>query len=309
MSENGVSPRSANPIFPGYYADPEARIFGHRYWVYPTVSAPYEEELYFDAFSSADLVNWEKHPRILDNLRIRWAHRAVWAPSPIEKDGKYYIYFAANDIKSENEVGGLGVAVSDRPEGPFEDCLGEPLLNRFINGAQPIDPHVFRDTDDTDYLFYGGWRHCNVAILGKDMKTLLPCPGGDPFPEVTPEGYVEAPCMVKRGEWYYFMWAEENWMGPLYRVAYARSRSPLGPFARIGVILEQDPAVATGAGHHTVLQIPGTDDWYVFYHRRPLGDTNPHHRVVCMERLEFDDTGYIRAIKLTNGSFPPAPCP
>ncbi|MEX2401599.1 MAG: family 43 glycosylhydrolase [Rhodothermales bacterium] len=119
--------RAGNPIVEDWYADPEGLIFEDRYWVYPTYSAPYDEQLFFDAFSSPDLVNWTKHPRILDMARVAWADSAMWAPSAIEKDGRYYYFFAANDIQHDDAVGGIGVAVSDSPAGPFEGVRARPL--------------------------------------------------------------------------------------------------------------------------------------------------------------------------------------
>jgi beta-xylosidase len=74
-----------NPVFPGWYADPEGTIFGKQYWIYPTFSAPYDQQVFLDAFSSPDLVNWTKHSRILDTAAIKWARRAMWAPSIIRK--------------------------------------------------------------------------------------------------------------------------------------------------------------------------------------------------------------------------------
>ncbi len=106
----GQTPRSGNPILPGWYADPEAHIFEHEYWIYPTYSAPYGEQTFLDAFSSSDLVTWTKHPRVLDTSDVTWAKRAMWAPSVIEKDGAYYMFFGANDIQNDNQVGGIGVA-------------------------------------------------------------------------------------------------------------------------------------------------------------------------------------------------------
>jgi beta-xylosidase len=79
--------RSGNPVLQGWYADPEAHIFGRRYWIFPTYSAPYDQQTFLDAFSSKDLVTWTKHPRVLDKINIKWARRALWAPSIIEKDG------------------------------------------------------------------------------------------------------------------------------------------------------------------------------------------------------------------------------
>src|SRR5436190_22541384 len=91
------APRSGNPILPGWYADPEAHIFENEYWIYPTYSAPYDEQVLMDAFSSKDLVVWQKHSRVLDVADIRWAKRALWAPSIVEKGGWYYLFFGAND--------------------------------------------------------------------------------------------------------------------------------------------------------------------------------------------------------------------
>mgnify|MGYP001617458521 FL=1 len=139
--------QSGNPIFPGWYADPEAAIFDNKYWVYPTYSAKYKEQVFIDAFSSDDLVKWKKHPHVLDTAAIKWANKAMWAPAIVQKDKKYYLFFGANDIQSDKEIGGIGVAVADKPEGPFKDHLGKPLDDKFHNGAQPIDQFVVRDKD------------------------------------------------------------------------------------------------------------------------------------------------------------------
>lgn len=289
---------ASNPVFEGWYADPEGIIFNKTYWIYPTYSAPYERQVYFDAFSSADLTRWTKHSRILDTSAIRWAKRALWAPSIIEKDGKYYLFFGANDIQSDRETGGIGVAVAEKPEGPFRDHLGKPLIDRFYNGAQPIDQFVYKDGNDY-YLFYGGWRHCNVARLNNDFTGFIPFEDGSVFKEITPEKYVEGPFMFKKGGKYYFMWSEGGWTGPDYAVAYAVADSPLGPFERKGRILEQDPAIAKGAGHHSVIHNARKDEWYIVYHRRPLEETDRNARVTCIDRMYFDKEGNILPVKMT----------
>ncbi len=294
----GKNDQAGNPVFPGWYADPEGIIFGNRYWIYPTYSAPFDEQVFMDAFSSPDLVTWTKHPRIIDTTRVKWARRAMWAPAVVEKGGKYYLFFGANDVH-EGEVGGIGVAVADRPEGPFTDYLGKPLIGQIHNGAQPIDQFAFRDTDGQYYLIYGGWSHCNIARLKDDFTGFEPFPDGQTFREITPQGYVEGPFMFIREGKYYFMWSEGGWGGPNYSVAYAVADSPLGPFKRMGKILQQDPKVATGAGHHSVVQVPGKDVWYVVYHRRPLGETDPNHRVTCIDRLYFDAQGGIKPVRIT----------
>ena len=185
LSSTAQHRRSGNPIFPGWYADPEAVVFGNRCWVFPTYSAEYDKQLFFDAFSSRDLVKWKKHPKVLTSDNVSWARRAMWAPALVEKGGLYYLFFSANDVH-EGEVGGIGVAVSKKPQGPYKDALGRPLIQQIVNGAQPIDQYVFRDDDGQYYMYYGGWGHCNVVRLADDLLSLLPFADGSVYKEVTP---------------------------------------------------------------------------------------------------------------------------
>ncbi len=290
---------SGNPVFQGWYADPEGAIFEKRYWIYPTYSAPYNQQVFFDAFSSNDLVSWNKHSRILDTANFKWAKRAVWAPAIVEKGGKYYLFFGANDIQNNNQAGGIGVGVADNPAGPFKDFLGKPLIDKFYNGAQPIDQFVFKDKDEQYYIIYGGWGHCNIAKLKDDFTGLISYNDGTTFKEITPKGYVEGPFMFIRKGKYYFMWSEGGWTGPNYSVAYAIADSPFGPFERVGKILQQDSAIATGAGHHSVIHADKKNKWFIVYHRRPLGETNGNHRVTCIDEMFFDEKGFIKPVKMT----------
>ncbi|MGX5817145.1 glycoside hydrolase family 43 protein [Chitinophaga lutea] len=295
---------SGNPVFPGWYADPEGIIFDRQYWIFPTYSAPYGKQVFFDAFSSPDLVHWTKHARILDTSAVKWAKRAMWAPSVIKKDKKYYLFFGANDIQHDSIPGGIGVAVADRPQGPYRDLLGKPLVDKFHNGAQPIDQFVFRDADGQHYLIYGGWRHCNIARLKPDFTGFEPFPDGSVFREITPDQYVEGPFMFRRGGKYYFMWSEGGWTGPNYAVAYAIADSPMGPFRRIGRVLQQDPSIANGAGHHSVMHDEKRDLWYIVYHRRPNTEKDANSRETCIERMYFDEDGHIRPVVITREGVP-----
>jgi beta-xylosidase len=315
---------SGNPLFPGWYADPEGTIVGDTYWIYPTYSdhyltpdttdsfsgwqksiravAPYKPFLiqtFFNAFSSKDLVHWEKHSHVLDVKDISWAAYALWAPAIVEKDKRYYLFFSANDIKNNNQTGGIGVAIADNPAGPFTDYLDRPLIGMIVNGAQPIDQFVFHDVDGKYYMIYGGWKHCNICRLNDDFTRIIPFDDGSTFKSITPKNYVEGPFMFIRNGKYYLMWSEGDWTGPDYSVAYAISKSPFGPFKRVGKILQQDPTIATGAGHHSVINIPGTDDWYIIYHRRPLDTNNGNHRETCIEHMYFDKNGHILPVKMT----------
>ncbi|WP_069387157.1 family 43 glycosylhydrolase [Cellulosimicrobium cellulans] len=289
---------AGNPIIDGWYADPDVEFYEGEYWIFPTTSAPYGEQVQLDAFSSPDMVHWTKHERVLHLDDVSWGEYALWAPAPVERDGKYYLYFGVNDIQSDAALGGIGVAVADRPEGPYVDALGEPLIDAFHNGAQPIDQDVFVDDDGQAYMYYGGWGHANVVELNDDMISLGTHDDGSTFKEITPEGYVEGSFMFKRNGTYYLMWSEGGWTGPDYRVSYARSDSPLGPFESEGTVLAQDPAVARGSGHNSVVNVPGTDIWYIVYHRRPLSETDGNSRQVAYERLYFEEDGSIRPIEM-----------
>ncbi|KAF5528690.1 Beta-xylosidase [Colletotrichum aenigma] len=290
---------AGNPFVDGWYADPDTAVYNNEYWVYPTSSYAYEEQTYLDAFSSKDLVHWTKHSNILTKADVSWAQEAMWAPATIERNGKYYIYFGANDIQEgENKVGGIGVAVADKPEGPYKDAIGKPLIGEYHNGAQPIDQDVFIDDEGQAYIYYGGHGHANVAKLDSDMISIGNFSDGTQFKEITPENYVEGSLMFKRNGKYYLMWSEGGWTGPDYSVSYAISDSPLGPFNREAKILQQDPAVATGSGHNAVINVPGTDIWYIFYHRRPLGDTDGNHRQLAYDRMYFDENGKIKQVNM-----------
>lgn len=320
----------------GWYADPEIRVFGGQYWIYPTSSdpkptgkqpenlTPLQQELRkgpvihpvyllhtsLDALSSSDLVHWTRHEDVLDIRNVSWAAYAIWAPTAIELKGKYYLFFAANDIQKNSTIpGGIGVAASDKPSGPFVDLLGKPLIGEFHNGAQPIDPFVYQDDDGSIYIYYGGQGHCNVARLAPDLKSVIPLKDGELYKEITPQHYVEGPFVIKRKGVYYFMWSEGNWGDSSYGVSYARSTSPTGPFERIGKILQTDPAIANGPGHHSVLQIPGKDEWYIVYHRHPLGTTGANQRLLAIDAMRFDANGNIEPIKMTKEGAAPRPLP
>lgn len=332
----GRGQASKNLAGQGWYADPEVHVFAGQYWIYPTasnfgnitrqhqtldalqlklrskpiVNQDYLLQTYLDAFSSPDLVHWTKREDVLDVKNVSWAAYAIWAPSAIHLNGKYYLLFAANDIqKNEKGPGGIGVAVSNNPGGPFVDALGKPLIGEFYNGAQPIDPMVFQDDDGSIYIYYGGQGHCNVAQLSPDLKSVIPMKDGQMYKEITPEHYVEGPFMIKRKGVYYFMWSEGYWGDSSYGVAYARSSSPTGPFQRVGKVLQTDPSIATGPGHHSVLQIPGTDDWYIVYHRHPLGTTGANQRQMAIDAMHFDAEGNIEPIKITKDGPGPKPLP
>ena len=213
---------SGNPIFEGWYADPQIRRYGDTWWVFPTGSGESKDPC-FNAFSSKDMKSWTLHPRILTTNEVTWAKGAMWAPDAHEVGGRYYLFFSANDAypvggkRGDGEpqteaklqgYGGIGVAVADRPEGPYRDLIGKPLIDRFWNRAQPIDQYVFEYKKEW-YMVYGGWGRSNLVKLAKDFKSLVPFEDGAMWRNMTPKGYVEGSVMFERkGKWY-FMYSGE----------------------------------------------------------------------------------------------------
>ncbi|TDQ43015.1 glycosyl hydrolase family 43 [Aureibacillus halotolerans] len=288
-----------NPVVDGFYADPEARTYGGKHWVYVTRSiTEYTKQMNLEAFSSENLIDWEKHEGIIEMKDFPWIWRAVWAPTIIEHKGKYYLIFASNDIQSDEETGGLEIAVADTPEGPFRGYLGKPLVDKFIYGAQPIDAHLFKDDDGTIYLYYGGWRHCNVAKMNDDMTGFEPLPDGEIFRSITPDRYVEGPCMLKKDGLYYFMWSMGNWTDGSYSVGYGVSESPFGPFENKGTVIQKQEPIADGPGHHGFLHLEDTDEWLIVYHRRIIGDRDPGSRILCIDKMDIRD-GEIKPVTMT----------
>ena len=149
-------------------------------------------------------------------------------------------------------------------------------MDKFIHGAQPIDAHLFKDDDGVIYLYYGGWGHCNVAIMNETMNGFIPHEDGSLFKSITPNGYVEGPCMLKRGGVYHFMWSQGGWTNGTYHVCTSHSSSPLDIKPEGKVILDSNKLAN------------GTDEWLMVYHRRIIGDLERGHRMLCIDKLNFD---------------------
>ncbi|KQW02443.1 family 43 glycosylhydrolase [Streptomyces sp. Root369] len=284
-----------SPVLPGLNADPNIVRFGDTFYIYPTTDG-FEgwSGTQFKAYSSTDLVHWKDHGVILDlGPDISWADSRAWAPTIAEKDGKYYFYFCAD--------ANIGVAVSDSPTGPFKDALGRPLLKAGQFSGQMIDPAVFTDDDGQSYLYWGN-GHAYVAPLNDDMTSV----DLTKMKDITPSGYNEGSFVIKRKGTYYLTWSENDTRDENYRVAYATGPSPTGPWTKRGVILEKDLSLGIkGPGHHSVVQVPGTDDWYIAYHRFAIPGGDGMHRETTVDKLEFDSDGLIKKVVPTLTSIDP----
>ncbi|GHE30718.1 family 43 glycosylhydrolase [Streptomyces capitiformicae] len=284
-----------SPVLPGLNADPNITRFGDTFYMYPTTDGfPGWSGTQFKAYSSKDLVHWEDHGVILDlGPDVSWADSRAWAPAIEEKNGKYYFYFCAD--------ANIGVAVSDSPTGPFKDVLGKPLLKAGDHTGQMIDPAVFTDDDGQSYLYWGNGR-AYVVPLNDDMVSF----DASKVTDITPSGYNEGTFVIKRKGTYYFMWSENDTRDENYRVAYATGPSPTGPWTKQGVILEKDLSLGIkGPGHHSVVHVPNTDDWYIAYHRFAIPGGDGTHRETTIDKLEFDADGLLKKVVPTLESIAP----
>ncbi|MGV9276192.1 family 43 glycosylhydrolase [Streptomyces griseosporeus] len=292
--------RTRSPILPGLNADPDVRYLNGEYWLYPTTDGHRGwSGTRFRAYSSKDLVHWRDHGVVLDlGPDVTWADTYAWAPAVAERDGLYYLYFCAEQS--------IGVAVAHSPAGPFKDALGRPLVAKGAYPGQMIDPAVFTDDDGRAYLYWGN-GHAYVAPLNPDMTSFDPAAVRD----ITPPDFREGSFVVKRRGTYYFMWSEDDTRSENYHVAYATGPTPLGPWTKRGTILSKRPEYGIlGTGHHSVVGVPGTDDWYIVYHRfalngpgRPGGDGT--HRETTVDRLRFAPDGTIEPVVPTLESVRP----
>ena len=308
-----------NPILPGFHADPEILYSNKtgKYYIYSTTDGkPGWGGYKYYVYSSADLKVWKNEGVALDakSDQIAWANGNLWAPAAIEvkqKNGsyKYYLYFSANP--NDNGRKQMGVAVSDSPIGPFVD-LGQPLLAKNHPGCngQLIDVDVFMDpVSKKPYLYWG-----NGFMAGAELEPNMTKIKDETVTVMTPKGgslrdyaYREAPYVFYRNGLYYFMWSVDDTGAANYHVAYGTSKSPLGPIevAKDPIVLIQDPQHEIyGTAHNSVIQKPGTDEWYIVYHR--INKDYIHfqpgvHREVCIDKMEFNADGTIKRVVPTHG--------
>lgn len=306
-----------NPVLPGFHADPEiiySNLTG-KYYIYSTTDGqPGWGGWYYTAYSSSDLKDWTYEGIVLDlkSDQVSWADGNAWAPAIEEKktkDGyRYYLYFSGNPKNGGGKQ--IGVATADSPTGPFTD-LGHPMITESpTGGGQQIDVDVFTDPVSGKSYLYWGNGYMAGAELNKDMLSIKK----KTLKVLTPEGgtlqdyaYREAPYVFYRNGLYYFMWSVDDTGSANYHVAYGTAKSPLGPIqvASDPIVTIQNPEKEIyGPAHNSVICKPGTDEWYIVYHR-----INKHyldkslspgtHREVCIDRLEFNADGTIRRAELT----------
>jgi hypothetical protein len=275
-----------------FTADPTARVFEGKVYVYPShdIKAPpgykgkpdwFVMEDYH-VFSSENLTDWQDHGVILKQTDVEWADPAaysMWAPDSVFKDGKYYFYFPAIA-----KTGGfrIGVAIADKPYGPFK-----PQATA-IEGVKGIDPSVLIDRDGTAYLYYS----LNKIFVAKLKPNMLEIDGEPRAIDNLPtKGLLEGPFVFERNGIYYLTYPHvEN---KTERLEYATSTSPLGPFKQTGVILDEAQS-GCWTVHHSILDYMGHS--YLFYHDQQLSPAFDKNRAIRADKLFFNADGTIRKV-------------
>lgn len=295
---NAQTSLPGNPIITHTYcADPSARVFGDTLWLYPSHDKDDATDFLMDDFhvySTTDMKTWTDHGVIYKPLEdAKWAKSRTWAPDCIERNGKYYFYYA---VDTEN----IGVAVADSPTGPFHDPLGHPLISKNTPGVVAdrmfIDACPFIDDDGQAYLFVGQ-NTVNVIRLNEDMISY----DGKVEQVKGVQDFFEAVWVHKRNGIYYMTYATSPFRrGKKQEIAYCTSKNPLGPYTYQGVIMEP---VNSGTTHCSITNYKGQD--YIFYHTSEVSRTlapkyyNAYRRSVSADSLFYNEDGTIRPIEPT----------
>lgn len=295
-----VSLKAQNPLIQDQFtADPSARIFGDKIYIFPSHDILAEEGKGrvgwfcmedYHVFSSSDLTNWEDHGMIVSQENVPWADPkgySMWAPDCIERNGKYYFYFPTKrkDAADGEEGFTVGVAVADSPEGPYTP------EEKPIAGIKGIDPNVFIDDDGQAYLYWSR-SHIYGAPLKDNMLELAAEP--TVLGDLPQEGHKEGPWMIKRNGTYYLTYPHvEN---KTERLEYATGDSPLGPFTVQGVIMDESPT-GCWTNHHSIIEKDG--QYLLFYHHNDLSPQFDKSRSIMADSLFFEADGKIRKVKST----------
>lgn len=286
---------SQNPFIRDQFtADPSARVFNGRVYVFPSHDIPAPEDFArkdwfcmedYHVFSSSNLSDWTDHGVIVSQENVNWVNSAtysMWAPDCIERNGRYYFYFPANVKPGSGRGFGIGVAVADKPEGPYTR-QPEP-----IKGVVGIDPNVFIDKDGQAYLY---WSQGNIfgAKLKENMLELDS--EVTVIKEMPAKGLKEGPYLFERKGTYYMTYPHVQ--NRTERLEYATGDNPMGPFKFAGVIMDESPT-GCWTNHHSIIEYEG--QWYLFYHHNDLSPKFDKNRSVRIDSLFFNDDGSIRKV-------------
>lgn len=314
-----------NPVIRNQFsADPTARVFDGRLYLYPSHDIRNENNprgmdwfcmADYHVFSTDNLVDWMDHGVILKQEDVPWGNPAgysMWAPDCVCKDGKYYFYFP-DGAKQGRGGFNIGVAVSDSPTGPF---VPQPDP---IEGVGGIDPCVLQCSNGDAYLFWSGMGiraaklKDNMIELEEGQIQTIEMPRRPGMPEGMPatmkaagvdvsaplpkEGLMEGPFAFEyNGKFYLtYPYQFDRKNNGHESLVYAMSDNPLGPYEYKGVIMAEHPDCWTN--HHSIVNFKG--EWYLFYHHNDYSPDFDKNRSACIDRLFFNEDGTIQEVKPT----------
>ena len=283
-----------NPVIRDQFtADPTARVFDGKIYLYPShdIPSPVDnlKEWFcmedYHVFSSENLTDWIDHGVIVSQTSVPWVDSqsySMWAPDCVKKGDNYYFYFPASP-KGERGFR-VGVAVSENPSGPFWP------MPRFIEGISGIDPCVLVDDDGSSYIYWSG-----MGLKGAKLKDNMMELDGEPVAiDNLPDGFKEGPFAFKRNGKYYFTfpWVKDK----TETLAYAMSDAPLGPYEFKGLIMDESPT-GCWTNHHSIVEY--NNQWYLFYHHNDYSPSFDKNRSVRIDSLSFNPDGTIRKVTPT----------
>jgi len=291
-----INAMAQNPfIRTRFSADPTARVFGDRVYIYCSHDIPVPvgskaRQAWFcmedyHVYSSANLTDWTDHGMIVSQYKVNWVDSTaynMWAPDCIYRNGKYYFYFPAGQKASSGRGFAVGIAIADKPFGPFVP-QAEPIKN-----VKGIDPCVFIDKDGQGYLYWSQGKFFaaklkeNMLELASDVKVL------EGLPTV---GLIEGPFLFEHNGTYYMTYPHVQ--NKIERLEYAVSNSPMGPF-KFGGVLMDESASGCWTNHQSVTNFK--NQWYLFYHNNDLSPKFDKNRSIRMDSLFFNTDGSIRKV-------------
>ncbi|KAH6839647.1 glycosyl hydrolase [Chaetomium sp. MPI-CAGE-AT-0009] len=317
VTSRAAQMRRSSPVLPGFYADPNIAVFNRTYYIYATSDGvPGWGGNVFYVWKSKDLVTWTRSEKPFLTLggangNVPWATGNAWAPTIIERRGKFYFYFSGHNPTYNRKT--IGVAVADSPEGPFKAELRAMILNNeALTSGQAIDPAAFHDPVTGKYfLYWGNGSPENgplFAELADDMVSLKP---GTLKRIRGLTDFREGVFVNFRGGIYHLTYSIDDTRSEDYRVGYATGPSAEGPWTYRGVVLHKSAAQGIlGTGHSSIINVPGTDHWYMAYHRFAIPNGNGTMRETTIDRVTFDPlTGLMQEVTATLTSVGPETVP
>ncbi|HPG41265.1 MAG TPA: family 43 glycosylhydrolase [bacterium] len=287
-----------NPFITDQFtADPTARVFNGKVYVYPSHDILAKEGMGrpgwfcmedYHVFSSANLTDWTDHGVIVTQTKVDWVDAStysMWAPDCIEKNGKYYFYFPAGVKKEYGRGSGVGVAIAEKPEGPY---IPQPAPIKNLHG---IDPNIFIDKDGQAYIY---WAMGNIsgAKLTDDLLELASEP--QIIAEMPKEGLKEGPFLFERNGIYYMTYPHVQ--NKIERLEYAIGDNPMGPFKFTGVIMDESPTNCW-TNHQSIVEY--NQQWYLFYHHNDISPQFDKNRSIRVDSLFFNADGTIKKVTPT----------